>query len=211
MSRAAGASRARRAEDGFTLLELLLALTLVGALLAITFGGLRVGLASWRQGEDRSEVQQHARSLVQVLGRTVAGTVAYVGEVKEGSAPVLLFQGEREGIGFVTADPPFPSSISVAFTAVSLGVDKGEKPGLAIRQKPLPNTEPLARPAPVLVDATVQSIKFRYQRDAGAWEDTWEGDKEKALPRAVEITVTSAIHGRTSEHTLTVPLPVAAQ
>lgn len=198
-----------RSERGFTLMELMIALTLVGVLLAITFGALRVGLASWRQGDDRSEAQQHARSLVQVLARTVTGTSAYVGEEKEGSPSVLLFQGERERIGFVTATPPFPAAVPVAFSAVSLVVETGEKPGLAIRQKALPNHEPLARPAPVFVDVAVKSIRFRYQRDVGAWEETWEGEKEKALPRAVEITVASVVHGRTSEHTLTVPIAVA--
>jgi hypothetical protein len=170
-----------------------------------------VGLASWRQGEDRSEVQQHARSLVQVLGRTVAGSAAYIGEAKEGAAPILLFQGDGERVAFVTAAPPFPVTVPVAFTAVMLSVEHGEKPGLAIRQKPLPNTEPFVQPGPVLVDAAVSAIRFRYQRDAGAWEETWEGEKEKVLPQAVEITLTSAIRGRSSEHTLIVPIPVAMQ
>jgi general secretion pathway protein J len=202
--------RASRSEQGFTLIELILALTLVAALLAITFGGLRVGLASWRQGEDRSEVQQHARSLVQVLARTVAGAAAYQGEPKEGAAPVLLFEGERERVAFVTATPPFPPAVPIAFTAVILSVERGEKRGLSVRQKPLPNTEPFAVAAPAFVDDSVEAIRFRYLKDAASWEDAWAVDKEKTLPRAVEITVTSIVHGRSAEHVITVPIPVAS-
>ncbi len=50
-------ARTRRlaSSRGFTLVELLIALSIVGALLAIAFGGLRVAIAAWGQGEDRAE------------------------------------------------------------------------------------------------------------------------------------------------------------
>ena len=56
---------------GFTLLELLLALAIVGALLAIAFGGLRVAVTSWQRGEDRAEAHQHVRSVALTLARAV--------------------------------------------------------------------------------------------------------------------------------------------
>ena len=55
--------RRANAERGFTLVELIIALAIVGALLAVAFGGLRVALAAWRQGEDRAEAHQHARGV----------------------------------------------------------------------------------------------------------------------------------------------------
>jgi prepilin-type N-terminal cleavage/methylation domain-containing protein len=45
----------RRNERGFTLLELLMALAIVGALVVIAFGGVRIALGAWRQGEERAE------------------------------------------------------------------------------------------------------------------------------------------------------------
>ena len=47
-----------RDRRGFTLVELLIALSIVGALLAIAFGGLNVAIKAWRQGEDRAEAHQ---------------------------------------------------------------------------------------------------------------------------------------------------------
>ena len=62
----------RRADQrGFTLVEVLIALAIVGALVAIAFGGLRVAVSAWRQGEDRAEAHQHVRSVALVLARAV--------------------------------------------------------------------------------------------------------------------------------------------
>src|SRR3989442_13749489 len=62
----------RRGERGFTLLELIIALAIVGALLAVAFGGLRVALAAWPQGEDRAEAHQHLRSISLIPSRALA-------------------------------------------------------------------------------------------------------------------------------------------
>ena len=72
---------------GFTLLELLVALAIVGALLALAFGSLRVGLAAWRQGDDRAEAHAHLRSLSEVLARSVAAAFPYRQSRAEGGEP----------------------------------------------------------------------------------------------------------------------------
>ena len=62
-----------RPHRGFTLVELLIALAIVGALVAIAFGGLRVAVASWRHGEERAEAHQHVRSVALILARAFGG------------------------------------------------------------------------------------------------------------------------------------------
>lgn len=194
--------RARRhSERGFTLIELMLALTLVAALLALSFGSLRVGLAAWRQGEERAGAQQHGRSLVQVLARSLGAAHPYQGEARGGVRPPVLFEGEAERVAFVTGTPPFPMAVPIAFTAVTLGTESGEASGLAVRQKVLPGTDPFERVEPVLVDDSVKAARFRYLRDvAGSWEERWDATAEGRLPRAVEITLTTSIGGREIEH-----------
>lgn len=193
---------------GFTLLELVIALAIVGALLTIVFGGLRVGLAAWRQGDERAEVHQHRRSLSGLLAGSVAGAFPYRQTPPEGGSPQVQFKGEVDRLAFVTATPPFPVPAPVAFTAVTLAHEGVIRPGLAVRQKALPNFEPFEETDPLLVDPTVTGIEFRYLRPEGDWVDSWDGAAEKALPQAVQIRLTATLGGRTeTSPLLTISIP----
>jgi general secretion pathway protein J len=185
----------RPCQRGFTLLELMLALSIVGAMLAIVFGGLRVGLRAWQRGEQSTESLQHARSLSVLLTQSLGGSYAYLGPAPAGSLPEVLFQGEPDRVSFVTVSPPFPLPAPIAFTAVTLSVDEGARPGFAVREKALPNDEPFDLGTPVVVDPALTAVRFRYLRDSEAWEDRWDGVLERSLPRAVEVTVTTLVAG----------------
>src|SRR3989442_9212166 len=86
----------RRGERGFTLLELIIALAIVGALLAVAFGGLRGALAAWTQGEDRAEAHQHLRSIALILSRALAGGYPHRPGPGLAPPPLLPFPGPAE-------------------------------------------------------------------------------------------------------------------
>jgi prepilin-type N-terminal cleavage/methylation domain-containing protein len=175
-----------RRASGFTLIEIVIALSLVAALLAITFGGLRVGMAAWRQGDARAERLQHARSLSQVMARALGGAHPYRVDAAGAEPAPPAFEGERDRLAFVTARPPVPLAAPIAFTAVSLS---HEEAGLTIREGALPNRDLFARLAPVLVDPSVAGLQFRYLRgEDRTWAERWDAAAEQALPAAVEIT-----------------------
>ena len=186
-----------RSSRGFTLLEVLLALSIVAAVLALAFGGLRIGLAAWRQGEDRAEMLEHARNLQLVLVRALAGTHAYRGQARAVEQPIVFFQGEPESISFVTVAPPFPQGVPIAFTAVTIAHQDAAPPGLVILQKALPNYDPFEAVKPSLVDTGIAAVRFRYLREQdGIWVETWDPGPEGTMPRAVEVTLTASAGGR---------------
>ena len=180
---------------GFTLVELLLALAIVGALLAMAFGGLRVAVASWQRGEDRAEAHQHVRSVALTLARAVSAAYPYRASRTQTPEPVVLFAGTDKRVEFVSQSAPFPFSIPIAFTAVVLTLDDGE-PGLTVRQRALPNQDPFEKAEVVYRDATVTALKFEYLDESGSWKDTWDGAESKATPKAVRITVATNLNGR---------------
>ncbi len=195
-------------QRGFTLLELLLALTIVTLLLLVAFTGLRVGLGAWRRGEDRAAGMEHARGLPQALSRALGAIYPYQAPRAQAEQVVVIFEGESDRLGFVTTAPPVPTPIPVAFTAVQLSMVGGETPGLAIRQKVLPNWDPFADTPPVLVDPSVTAVRFRYS-EAGNWQDTWQPSKDHPMPDTLEVTITTRVGHRTVEQPpLTVPIRV---
>ena len=199
-------------QRGFTLIELILALSIVAAMLTIVFGGLRVGIRAWQRGGERSEALQHARSLAALLAQSLGGTAAYLAPAPAGAQAEVLFQGQPDRLGFVTTSPPFPLPGTIAFTAVMLSVDEGEQIGFAIREKAMPNEDPFEETPPILVDPTLTAVRFRYMRDVeGSWEEVWDGAQERALPRAIEVTLTTLVNGLPAEQApITVSLRVTS-
>jgi general secretion pathway protein J len=200
----------RRGERGFTLLELVLALSIVAVMLTVLFGGLRVSLRAWARGEERAEALQHGRGLTQLVEQALAGTYPFQGQLDQNSQAQLLFIGEADRLSFVTVSPPIPLPAPLAFTAVTFSTGAGSTPGLTVREKALPNFDPFEQVAPSLVDPSVTAIRFRYLRGAdGAWEDTWDVVQEQSLPSAIEVTLTAMASGRVQDQpAITIPVRV---
>lgn len=177
---------------GFTLVELLIALAIVGALLVTAFGGMRVVLGAAQRGEELTESHQHVRSMATVLGRAVGAAFPYKGAFGDTPEAKLLFRGEESRIQFVTQAPPYPLPIPVAFTAVVIERVDGE--GLVVRERALPNREPFAAAPVVLRDPSVATLRFRYMDDGRTWQEKWED--EDTMPLAVEVSVAATLNGR---------------
>ena len=202
-----------RGSRGFTLLEVLIALAIVGALLVIAFGGMRVALGAWRQGEDRAEVYQHVRGVAVSLARTVGSAHPYSAPRGEAPESVLLFSGSETRLEFVAQSPPAPFPAPIAFTAVVITFDESvERPGLVIRQRALPNRNPFSEAEVAFHDPTVTSLALEYMDASGRFGDAWDGEQDKTMPRAVRITLGTTLNGQTQKlPPLTVPLLVGTE
>lgn len=201
----------KRRQKGFTLVEVVIALTIVATLLVVTFAGLRMGLAAWQRGDERAQVLERSRSVAQIITRTLGAAYPYqvAGHGREPAR--LLFEGRPDRVAFVTAAPPFPGAETVAFTAVTLGLSAAPAPALALTQKVLPNDKPFDPGLPpMFVDGAVTGVHFRYLKESnGEWTDQWDAALEKTLPLSIEVTLTIVRAGRSVEQApLIVSLPV---
>jgi general secretion pathway protein J len=93
---------------GFTLLELLISITLLGFILVLLFGGLRLGIRSWDSVQKRVDNQNTVRAIESTLRREFE--MAHPLKWDRGSGPRVAFHGEREQVTFVA---PLPSGVGL--------------------------------------------------------------------------------------------------
>ncbi len=89
-----------RRQSGFTLLELVVAITLMGLVLVVLYSGLRLGLNSWDSGEARAEATNRLRLAQEFLRRQLAQSMA-VYQPDDRGEEVVAFSGQPTGIEFV--------------------------------------------------------------------------------------------------------------
>ena len=86
---------------GFTLLEMLVGLTLLGVLLILIYSALNIGLRAWDTGDQRAGEASHQR-IVQSFLRRELGQVF---PIRWRGIPesIIAFEGEKQELKFVTA------------------------------------------------------------------------------------------------------------
>lgn len=89
-----------RRQPGFTLIELVIAITLMGLTLVALYSGLRLGLNSWNSGEQHAETINHLRATQEFLRRQLAQSMT-VYQTNEQQEQTVVFSGGPDRIEFV--------------------------------------------------------------------------------------------------------------
>lgn len=89
-----------RRQAGFTLLELIVAITLMGLVLVVLYSGLRMGLTSWDGGEQRAEATNRLRLAQEFLRRQLAQSIT-VYQINDRQEQTVVFAGRTDEIEFV--------------------------------------------------------------------------------------------------------------
>ena len=175
-------------EKGFTLLELLVSLTLLSLLTVALVAALRFGVASWRKSQDAS-VRLHAIALAQ---KEIASDLSRIYPKfidHPPDAAFVDFDGRETQIRFYTPDPRSGFLLNTLLGAV------GTAPSLSLQIEAMPDIATSGRPASrVLLDG-LSSVAFAYygqadgEREAG-WHSSWQG--QSALPKLIRVRMTSA-------------------
>jgi general secretion pathway protein J len=93
-------------QRGLTLLELLIAITLLSFLLVILFGGLFLASRSWDAGSQRAQQGDEVRLVSQVVRRMLRQVVPVLAQDATGAH--LTFQGEARSLTFTA---PLPAQL----------------------------------------------------------------------------------------------------
>ena len=209
-----------RSHAGFTFLEVILAVTLLGILMASVFSIWSAGLNGWKKTSGVSDSFQRERVVMTALA-DLTKSIVYANS-KDDLYDVVSAHHSRMGdtVSFVTASTALlaPSEQSAAgMRRVTLGMqyDVRGRPFLGISSEPaLVQTdenqkEPASPPRIISRDVCGFAVRYRHPRD-NSMKESWE--EPNLVPAAIEYTVAfGANDGRTPPIIVTrsVDLPVA--
>lgn len=99
-----------RNDAGFTLMELLVSMTLLAMLSVVLFGGLRFGVQIWHRSETATADINRVRSVQAQIAALVAQAYPFL--IVNGPADAqVAFEGNRSGMAFLAPDPNRPGAL----------------------------------------------------------------------------------------------------
>lgn len=168
--------------SGFTLLELVIALTILPLIILIIGNGFRLGMNAWEKGEQETVWTQRFRVLSGLLSQQIKSAYPYIMEVED--EKVAVFEGKEDSILFVTT---LTDSAYGGFKWVRYSQKDGT---LYLKEGLLPDKklDDSIKGDEEVVDKDIEEIKFAYlSLEDNEWKDTWDYDKK--LPGAVRVKI----------------------
>jgi general secretion pathway protein J len=190
-----GRPRRLRANAGFTLIEILVATTLLAAAMTLAFATLRAATAATTRGEEKAQRNERMRAVEGFLRRRIASALPVAYEQDDRSGIPARFSGESDGVMFVADLPAYLGRGGPHLHEIR-AVDDG-KGGLRLQvafSTVLANQtieERNPRPPERLVDG-LREVEFSYraldaQNRLGEWQDRWQQIDRMPLQVRIEI------------------------
>ena len=180
---------------GFTLLELLVSITILSLIITISYSALRMGTKSWDASIAKIEKNTNKRSAIALLKNKIEHIYPIVWEVNAKKS--LAFQGSEESMQFIAPSPQgreFGEYFEYMFV-----INKGlSETTLELYYEPhYPGSDEFLvnRNSPYReILAKLKDAKFSYfgkpdNNSQEEWFDEWENDFS-LMPSAVEIKLT---------------------
>ncbi len=180
---------------GFTLVEVMVTLGLMGMVFALVYGSLWSTVGGLQRMERRGDREQAVRILLEMIDRELRSTL-WVND-----DPRLTFVGENavtdEGwpadrLTWVHAShlklhPELPES-DVAEVTYRLDAAGESAYVLVKREDATPDGDPMSGGIDYLLSDQVVGIDFHYYGPTG-WVDEWNSTQSNTLPRVVQISL----------------------
>lgn len=184
---------------GFTLLELMISLTIIGLILVLVFGALRIGVRAWEKGEKDVEIHQRQRVVLNSIKRQIAS--ACLREIRIEDGEPFFFKGDKESMEFISTLSMVPTTQSgmVYVKYVVREEDEGEKKRLMLYEKDVvfidkeKGVEDQDEADFFELIPGAEYIEFEYLKgpededDEPEWQLSWDPDTDTEVPMAVKI------------------------
>lgn len=198
-----GKRESAMSQEGFTLLELVVALTLVALMAVGLWAVLQVSVRSWSRGTEYVDKNQRHRSIIDLVRKQMASAYALYtqGNQLTGEIPYPVFSGKEEGVTFVSLNS-LRFQESPGLTLVSYGISQADDGSYALVEKEQPYLGQLpeegstvdSKEIPVFEKLSSCILEYYDPGDVeneARWVSEWDGRQLGRLPAAISLTMIS--------------------
>jgi len=208
---------------GFTLVEMMVALTLVALMSLALWGVLRTTIASWKRGTDAIDANQKHRTLLDLVQKQMASIYPLVPpmDLQMGTGVTPIFSGSTTSVQFISLCA-FRFQENPGLTMVSYEVVADSNGGHSLVERemrylggnPALQVEDPALEAPsTLIFDRLDSLEFEYYDPGTAdappqWVKEWSAADLGRMPRWISMTMVSHdAAGAQQARRVVIPIP----
>ena len=180
-----------RRQSGFTLIELVVSMTILAVILGLLGGGLRALSTSADRNNDRIQMLDMISRAFDILKRDATGLQRVANA--DGDGVSYLFSGTATRLSFVTLEPPYPAAEGPYRIEYSISGKEGAVRDLIRARAPfvIGKSEFTVTPANrvVLIQGVVD-YRFRYGSKSPKgleWRDNWSS--RTRLPDLIRLDI----------------------
>jgi prepilin-type N-terminal cleavage/methylation domain-containing protein len=213
-----------KSQAGFTLLEMLIAITLVALMAVSLWAVFRISIRSWSRGTEFIDANQRHRSILDMMQKQIASAFGIFKQANPelGSPSTLYFSGTGNSLRFASLNS-LRFQESPGLTLVIYEVAQDDNGNLSLVEKETrylgqvsEDEAAASQSRPTLIFENLSSCIFKYF-DAGEdeasseWVDEWDGEQMGRLPKAISISMISRDpNGNAPSRHMIVPLQAEA-
>ena len=187
---------------GFTLLEVIVTLTILGFILLIISGAFRLGLSAWERGESTREESQKVRAISRLVCQQIKSSVPYKIKTQKAEGDYLGFEGKPHSLKFVSALPIKARQPQGFVYAIYEFREGGNEGGRLVYYEQRVLNKDFFEEKPdeelgVSLYEGISDVRFEYFRREDpdknwteGWVEEWNAKDEKELPQALKMTIT---------------------
>tara|TARA_B100000959_G_scaffold284482_1_gene356295 strand:- start:246 stop:989 length:744 start_codon:yes stop_codon:yes gene_type:complete len=195
-------------EDGFTLLELIVTLTILVIIIAFAFGAFRLGIKAWETGDERVDFFYRMKYLVDLMEKEISsGHPYYFRQNNESEDKALAFRGFPNIMSFISSAKSSDLSLPTdKLRKVSFHFEEDKKL-LIMTEEIVQLYNPFSESSKknirsIILAKNISDLRFRYyilhstNRDIendGEWVENFSSNEKnfnkENLPRAIEVTI----------------------
>jgi general secretion pathway protein J len=195
-------------EDGFTLLELIVTLTILTIIVVLAFGAFRLGIKAWETGDERVDFFYRMKYLVDLMGKEISSIHPYYFQQdNKNEDKKLAFQGQPNLISFISSTKSSDLSLPTdKLRKVSFYFEEDKKL-LIMTEEIIQLYNPFSKTGKkkirsITLSKDISDLRFRYYvlnsvnsdiENDGEWVANFSSNEKDInkdnLPRAVEVTI----------------------